>query len=302
MIEKTLAGIFFICILILLFLTLLFSVLTFVTIIHHWRVRCRSIINLLTCNSCVAQIFFVIASSSQIPSVIQQIYAGKASEPDRIVCKIYASLITIGTAIVSNSCLIQAISRFLITILFQYKFLSTFSMNWILIMTSWLESIIAAIILCFIPSAYQFEPETYTCTPTTKHFSTAFTLSVINILVTIVTVISLYGVILYQTTRPHLSQPRRLTTLRIRRNQKVFRNVFIFIIILTSGGIPYLICTITNSIREAPRSLYLVSIFFVTFAITMNSIALLITNNQVKQILLKKFIYRQRNRILPYSV
>lgn len=262
-----------------LFLTLVFSLTTFLIIVCYWRQTCRSIVNLLICNSCLAQLLCVISFLVQIPLLVRR-FSNDAFEPNQTLCKGGAAPVTISTSAVSSACLIQAISRFFITVLYQHRFLCTFASNWILIVGSWFYNIIIAILLYHVSWAYQYESETSTCTPTAKNFSSAFTLCMVSS-------------ILSRTTR---GRSPALPARGLRRNQTVFRNIFIYISIVSAGGIPYLICIIVNRLSQAPQWLYLLSLLFVALAIAANSIALLIMNHQVRKTLVQKFNRRQRFR------
>jgi hypothetical protein len=283
-----------------------------IIIVYHWRRQCRSIVNLLTCNSCVALLFYVITLCVQAPSIIQSIYFD-IHNTNSFFCKICACLATFGTAVLAYSYLVQAISRFFITILYKHKILLTFRTNWILIATSWIASGIIAGALFISPTAYQYEPESDFCTLTTNSFLTSFIASVIIQITTMNTMIILYGIILWHTTQHTRINPNSASTLRAKRNKKVFKNILIFVSILSVGGTPYFLCIIINRIDRAPWPLYSLAFLFISFTAAIESIALLITNDQVKTILLAKLTRRQTNapnnvirtranQIVPYHI
>ena len=309
--NKTFYKVLMFLFLILWFITILFALTVLIIIIRHWRTKCRSIVNLLTCNSCAALLFFVTTAIIQIPSYIQGVYFD-TPQPSPFVCKIYAGLATFGTTVLVYSFLVQAISRFFITILFKYKFLLTFRTNWIMIIISWITSGIIAGGFYISPLAYQYDPESYACTLTAKHFPTALTANIIMTTVTITTMIILYGIILYGTVRHTHIIPNNTSRLRAIRNKVVSQRIVIFLSIFATGGTPYFVCTLLARISQAPYLLYPITLLSISIACAINSIAILLTNDQVKEILLTKLTGRQanqlnniritkRNQIVPHS-
>jgi hypothetical protein len=155
---------------------------------------------LLTCNSCAALFFYAIANSIQIPFIIQSDLI-QSYNTSTIFCKIRAFLITYATIVKGYAYLVQAISRFFITVLYKRRFLLTFRSNWIMIITSWIVSG-----MFILPLAYQYEPESHLCNLTTRrNFLTSFLAIAIVFFVTTNTVIILYGIILCHTTRHNSS-------------------------------------------------------------------------------------------------
>ena len=121
-------------------ITIIFSLTMLIILRRYWHKQCRSTVNLLTCNCCVALIFFVITSSIQLLSLIEHL--SDDIPPNSILCQIYACLATFGAAIEVYSFLIQAISRFFMTILYKHKYLLTYRTSWMLIIMIILYGII----------------------------------------------------------------------------------------------------------------------------------------------------------------
>jgi hypothetical protein len=220
---------------------------------------------LLTCNSCAALFFYAIANSIQIPFIIQSDLI-QSYNTSTIFCKIRAFLITYATIVKGYAYLVQAISRFFITVLYKRRFLLTFRFNWIMIITSWIVNG-----MFISPLTYQYEPESHLCNLTTQNFLTSFLAIAIVFFVTTNTVIILYEIIFlaYYATQ--------------------------FINILVIGGTPYLLCVIFNVISTLPCPLYSISILFIACAAAVESIALLFTNAPLRKIFFNKQGWFQTN-------
>lgn len=292
------------------FINIIFSLIVIITIIYNWYPRCRSTANLLVCNSAATLLFYSIAMSIQIPFIIQD-DPFPSQTMDIIFCNIRAFLVTTATAVKGYSYLIQAISSFFITILHNQRFLLTFRMNWMMIIVSWITGGIISGGMFVSPLAYEYEPESHFCSLSTRSFPTSF-MTIAIFLITAIIIVILYGIILWRTMHFNHINPNSAGALQNKRNLKVFRKIFIFISILIIGGIPYLIAMIFNVIAEAPWPLYSISILFISFAAAVESIALLLTNKQVKQIFFEKLnccqnrtaavLVRRTNKVLPHII
>jgi hypothetical protein len=269
-----------------------FSSTVITIIIYYWRSECRSTANLLVCNSCAGLLFYAITLSIQIPFVFQNNTLNN-DEMNTRFCKIRSFIATYATLMKSYSYLVMAISCFFITILYKYRILLSFRIHWIVIITSWIFSGIITAGTFISPLANAYEPESGLCFLTTKHFATSFTVVILVFLMTLGIIIILYGIILRHITRHDQINANSESILRAKRNIKVFRKIFIFVIILSIGGTPYLLCTILHQTGQAPWPLYAVAHLFIAFSASAESIALLFTNKQVKKILFSKLCDRQ---------
>ena len=306
--HETVKIVFLISWLIILFCTLIILVIT----IRYWRSQCRSVLNLLMCNSSASLLFFAVTYFIQTPYFIQQVYFD-APEPSPLYCQITACLATFGTGVASYSCIVQAISRFFMTVLYERRVLLTFRTNWILIIIIWAASGIIAIGMFLSPSAYQYEPESYFCTLTTKNFTSSSMAVLFYVVFTVTILIILYGIIVHHTLRRTRINPHSASTLRARRNRKVFHKVIFSVSIHAISGIPYIICIIMNRINAAPWPLYSIAGLSLSIACAIHAIFLLMINEQVKKILYEKLLNRKvntnntltstkRNQITPYPV
>ncbi|CAF1280783.1 unnamed protein product [Rotaria sordida] len=278
-------------------ITIIFSLLTIIIIVHHCHSQRWSIVSLLTCNSCISLLVYTISFCTQFSSLIQNTSLNSENK-NKFSCKIVACLGTFGVTILSYSSMIQAISRFFIIILYKYQILLTFRIHWIMIIISWIVSGIIAGSLLISPAAYQYEDESRVCALTRKNFLISF-LSIIFIFIFPMIIITiLYGIIIWHIKQHNRIDVRSTNILRAKRNITVFKNIFIFTSILGIGGTPYLISTIVNRIVPIPWPLYSISFLFIACTSAVGSIAILLTYVQSKAIFCTKFRRRCRQGIV----
>ena len=195
-----------------------------------------------------------------------------------------------------NSYLIQAISRYMIIIHYRKKYLLSFQFNILLIILGWIASLVGPSLLLFHPTAYRFEPETYLCVLTSKVFTTSFTAVIVFFLFPSTTILLLYLSILFHTTWANINQ---LSRLRIKRNMKVYQNIFIHMIHISLGGMPYMLLVILNAFMDPPRFYYLVAFLSLSIGFSSESITMFFTNHDVKAIITTKLT---NNRVQHITV
>jgi hypothetical protein len=245
-------------------------------------------------NSCVTLLFYAITLCIQIPFVFNNnpVYS---NEMNTSFCKIRSFVATYATLTKTYSYLVMAISCFFITVLYKHKILLSFRANWIIIIMNWTITGVITVGTFLSPLAYAYEPESGLCFLTTKYFVTSFTVVTLVFLTSVGTMVILYGIIICHITRKNQINPNSQSTLRAKRNMKVFRRVFIFTGTLFIGGTPFFLCTILHRIGQAPWPLYAIVHLFIAFSAALDSIILLFTNREVKTILFAKLYCRQVN-------
>ena len=280
-------------------ITIVFSLTVLLMIIWYWRPKCRSIGNLLACNSSATLIFYAITVSIQIPFVVRS-EAYPASATDLKACKAFASLLFCASTVKAYSYLVQAISRFFITILPKHRYLHSFRTNCLLILTSWIASVMIAAGMLLSSDAYQYESESRLCIMTVKHFLTSFTSVVAVFLTSVCSIIILYGIVLYRTVQYSRTTFNSLRQLQFKRGMAVFRKILIFVSILLVSGTFYVLSVILNVVAHVPWPLFSVSILFISLGATAESIALFFTNPQLRRLLSDKFKIVLVTRFLTY--
>jgi hypothetical protein len=286
----TAIGVIFI---ILTVITFIFSSITILTIVINWKSQCRSITNLLACNSSAALVFYVIGISIQIPSFFQI----DQQQTNLIVCRIHAFIYVFACAVKALSYLVQAISRWFITVHYRHRFLLQFRTNMFIILISWTISFIASSCLLFSSKAYQYEPESRLCVLTSKVFLTSFITILIIFFIPACTIILLYGIILRHTVHIHRIHPNGLTNRANKRNRQVYRNTLMLLGILLISGTPYFLSVIINGITRGPWALFSIAVLFIAMAAAMESIAIFFTNHQVRKLFYNKICCRRTRKI-----
>ena len=272
--------------------TALFSLLTLTTILVCWNTQCRSTSNFLICNSCVATLFIDIAISMQIP----HLFRVNQQDEENIYgtyCRIRGFLFLFACTEKMYSYLIQAISRYFITVLYKRKSLLTYRTNGLLILASWIYSFVLTTGMLISPVAFQYEVESRLCVMTSKVFHTSFTAMVLAFVVPLNIIIVLYGNILWRTLRTDQIQPDTISKRNNKRNIKVFQNILILLTILIVGGSPFVFSIIINRIARSPWPLYAVSLLLITLSSAVESTVVFFTNKEVKEIILVKMRIHQ---------
>jgi hypothetical protein len=274
-------------------ITFIFSSITIITIVINWKSQCRSITNLLSCNSSATLFFYAIGISIQLPFYFQI----DQQQPNLGFCRISAFIYVFACAVKSLSYLVQAISRWFITIHYRHRNLLRFRTNIFIIITSWLVGLIAAVCLLFFPQAYQYESESRLCVLTSKVFLTSFIPAMTIFFIPASTIILLYGIIVRHTIRVYRTHPKGFMYMTNKRNIQVYRNILIIIGIVLISGTPYFMSVIINGITKGPWVLYSMAVVFIALAAAMESIAIFFTSNQVRKVFYKKVCCRQKRKI-----
>lgn len=280
-------DIFYVIVGILLILVIviaaIFSSLIVLILICNWHAKCRSTSNLLTINSCVAFLFLIFSLSIQVPYLFQT-NEQQSQDSYATYCRIRAFLFLFACVAKVSSYLIQAISRYFIIILHKHRYLRTYRANGMMIIISWMLSLILSSGLLISPISFQYERESRLCLLTSKVFHTSFTLMMIAFVVPAIVISSLYGIILCHATRPNSVQPNNVALRNNKRDVKVFQNILLLLAIVVTGGTPYLLLVVLNKITTAPWPLYSLSILFIALSSVVEAIAIFFTNNEVKAI------------------
>ena len=294
-------------------ITIVFSLLVIVIVLRYCRSQSWSIINLLLCNSSVCLLVYIAGFCVQVPLYFQSIFL-QSQNNNTVSCKIFACFGTFGITVLSYSSVVQAISRLFVIVFHKHRYLLTTRVNWIMIFISWTAS--GTIAGCFFisPLAYQYEVESRVCSITRKNFPTSFMASVVIFLFPLITISSIYSIIIRYIKQHSYINPQNGNILRAKRNIKVFKNILIYTSVLGVGGTPYFISTILNNIFPIPWPLYLISLLCMSCTAAISSVVLLFTNEQVKTIFFAKLYGRQvmlaqeptnkrmvkTNQIVPY--
>ncbi|CAF1300211.1 unnamed protein product [Adineta steineri] len=200
------------------------------------------------------------------------------------------------------SYLIQAISRYFITVLHKHRQLLTYRTNIIMIILNWTFPVIIACSFLISPIGFQYESESHFCTLTSKVFHTSFTLMAVAFVIPVNTIIMLYVLILRHTTHTNRVQPSTITKKNNKRNLKVYRNILMLLGIVLIGGTPYLLCILINKFSATPWPLYSMAVLFITLASIVESITIFVTNKDVKRIVYAKINIFQVEKTQTFTI
>ncbi|CAF1636775.1 unnamed protein product [Adineta ricciae] len=131
------------------------------------------------------------------------------------------------------------------------------------------------------------------CVLTTKVFYTSFPVITLVFVVPISIITTLYFVILRQSTGQIHTNFGQFATPRMKRTLKVFRNIMISVIVLATGGTPYFFCVVMNRFIEIPWQLYSIAFLFISLSATLNSLALLFINRQIRLLIYKNLHFQR---------
>lgn len=274
-------------------LTFVFSSATISIILLHWKHQCRSLNNLFACNSSAALFFYAIGITIQIPYIFQV----DEQRNTRIACKIHAFIYVYACAVKCFSYLVQAISRWFITVHYRHRILLEFRTNMIMIVASWIVSFIATALLFFFPAAYQYEPECRLCVLTSKVFLTSFIPTMIIFFVPACTITVIYGIILRHTLHVHRVYPAGFNRITSKRNVQVYRNILVLLSIVLACGTPYFLSVVLNRLSKGPWILYSIAVMFIGLAAAIESFTIFWTNHQVKKLFFKKIKFRGTRKV-----
>ena len=287
----------------IIILTTFFSSMILLILICNWRTKCRSVMNLLTINTCVAFLFIMFAYSIQTPYLFLN-NEQQTDTPYTLFCRIRAFLFLFACVAKVTTYLTQAISRFFLTVLYQYRTLQTYRTNVIMIVIVWLFSAILSACMFISPISFQYEPESRLCLLTSKVFNTSFTLMMIVFVIPVNIIIFLYAIILHRSRCANHVQPSNNTIRNNKRDVKVVQKILRLLVVVILGGTPLLLSVLINRITDTPWPFYLISILCIGLATAVEIVAIFFMSKEVKEIVYTKFGFVQRAKVqtLPFRL
>ena len=279
-------------------IALFFSLFVLILIISNWRSHCRSITNLLSCNTCVIVLVHVIAVSIHISALVQQDPQEFALQ-NPFFCKFRAYLYLASMTALVNSYLLQSISRYFIIIHYRRRDLINFRFNIQLILIGWSISMIGPATYLFIPNALQYEIETGLCVLTSKVFPSSFSVLIIFFMGPTITIALLYISIIHHIS---INKENHFFKCQAERNMKVFKLIFIHMINLTLCGLPFTGLVIFNRFIRPPMPLYRISISLLSLSVPLSMVTLFLTNNDVRRFIFsKKTVHPTTDYVLRFQ-
>ncbi|CAF3423718.1 unnamed protein product [Rotaria socialis] len=263
---------------------------------------CRTVANLLTCNtSIITGVYF-------ISNLILSIYGLHEDwAVNQLVCtfRAYSFLMVRGS--ICYAYLIQVISRLLFTVLSKYKYLVTYRVHWSFIALNWIIGILFSIEPFFFDGGFGFEKESRLCILTSKTISTFIYGIVIEFMVPLSISFVIYGIIfqgVHKSPRRIFVSTSETGTSQMpsaRREIKIIKNMIMLEGIFGAGGTLFLTLVLWHILLPSSspsEALYFLSINSMSLSIGLMMIAIFALNKQVKNIALG-YIRSDRQRIHP---
>ncbi|CAF1145109.1 unnamed protein product [Didymodactylos carnosus] len=253
-----------------------------VIIITYRHRHCRTIPNLLCCNSCLCGILYCTMMLINVlygflPNYYRQ-------EP--ISCQIRGIILGLACSSKAYSYLVQAINRYIYAVHYNKRYLLVNRSTYILLIIHWSVSIIFPLPnLFFNGIAYQIE--TRLCIITMKRFPTALYTVISFFFIPIVSITLLYAIILIHCrskARKTMASKRRTSFSTKSRDLKLFQNILILICILGVGGFPCFILLILDEVEKTYPSWYLIVVLFLSLSVSFEMAAIFFLNKRIKHI------------------
>ena len=258
----------------------------------------HNIPNLLKCNTLASMIVFMILVFISAIFGLREDWARYQT-----ACSFRAYCYTTVCMIICSSYSIQAISRLFYTVLYRYRFLQTWRVHWILIISSWLISFLAqAGPFVVDKNFYNLELESRFCVGTTqKPFISLFCI-LFAFVVPLGTILIIYAIIIYHVRqsglRVHAFAARstdptamnNIPSLSVKREMRLARNMMILLCLATCSGILFLLLLVWNLGRwsRPPEALYLLSINAMVLGVSFMMVFMFVMNKEVRNFLIDR--------------
>ena len=268
-----------------------------ITIIRIHR-PCHNIPNLLKCNSLVSMSAFMILVLIAAIFGLREDWACY-----QVACSFRAYCYSVVCTVICCSYSIQAISRLFYAVLYRYRFLQTWRVHWILIIGSWLFSIVTQSVPFFFDKAfYALEVESRLCSGTTNRPFTSMYSLLLAFIMPVGTIVAVYIVIIYRVRQSSLrvrafagnrATHTRLNTipsLHVKRELRLARNMMILLFLTTCSGSLYSVLLIWRLGQWSlpPKFLYLLSISSTVFGVSAMMVIIFFITKDVKQFLIDR--------------
>ena len=258
--------------------------------------------NLMVCNSCVAIIGYSLITLLTCVYGIRQDWLY-----NDIYCSFRAYLIDVFIVTICYSKSIHGISRLFNIVLYKHRYLTSWSIHWILILLQWIFSIIICIPIFFVQDGYQLEYQSRICLSTSKILISSIYMSTVSCFIPLILIITVHMIIFIhiqkssRRVRPLILniQNRLIKNLsgiqNTKREIKLMKELLIQTSILGLGGSLYLYLIISNAIEKQspPQFLYLSSANLIVVSISTVPILQILINKQLKQRFIEIFYHRQ---------
>lgn len=256
--------------------------------------QCRTITNLMMCNTALATMIY---------SFFQIFFAGYGIREDwfssQSACVFRAYCYTAVYVAVPASYAVQSISRLFFAVLYKYKYkyLLSWRMHSYLILINYLLSILGPIPIIFVKNGYVLEAESRLCLTTTKVFAASILSISIAYLFPLSIVTIVYSIIFYRARQSTCRVGAALASRtanggrnsyvpNLKREMTLMKNIVILVGILVIAGMPYLTLVLWHAIQTylPPEPFYLLALIIITSSFAIKMIVLFCMNKEIRNI------------------
>lgn len=240
----------------------IFSWITLLLVIFHRQ--CHTITNLLTCNTCVAVIFYSIVVTIGSVYGFREEWALNAPH-----CSLRAYCFNVAIAATCHSKSLHAISRLFSAVFYKYKVLLTWRTHFLMIIGNWLLCFLSCLVPFFVEHGFAYEEESRSCVVTSRMTLLAAYIALTSSIIPFNLITGVYGIILFhvhQSTRRIRAlqsnvPDRSISTNLARKNTrevKLMKQMVIQMSILLFGGPIFLFLIFWHAFQSktAPEFLY----------------------------------------------
>nr|ACC43931.1 7 transmembrane receptor (rhodopsin family) C [Philodina roseola] len=256
-------------------------------LVRRSKPRLHTVRHLLICNTSIASILYCISQSLNYVFLIFL-----RSDTSDMSCRIRGYISYLSMCAVIYSFLIQSVSRLFISLYSSsHKWLTTFRAHYVLILIQWIAVILIPL-PALVTTDIRYRP-TSMCFVALRFFAHVVYTYVAYYTIPALTICLIY---VYIFIRVKKASRRAQITIRStnssKRDLEVLRNIFIYLIIYLSGGIPSILFLLTTN-----RIIFLISMVTISLAVAIEKVMTLLMDRDMRQIMMG--LLRIRTRIGP---
>jgi hypothetical protein len=281
------------------------SVISITTILIVYKNRqFRTFNNVLTCNTCIAALFYSMVTIATSIYGFREDWALNAP-----LCSFRAFCYNVGVASICHSKSMHAISRLFFSVYYKHHCLLTWRCHHILIGLTWIISIIVCIPPFFVEGGYALEEESRSCVLSSKVYLLALYITVVSCIIPFNIIASVYIQILLHVRRSTrrvwaFHQNTNNDVRKSKREMKLMKQMIIQTSVLISGGPIFLFLVGWHAITDQPppESLYLLGFNLLTTVGALAPFVQFIMNKQLKEFLIQFLERSQRTTIIKRPI
>lgn len=219
------------------------------------------------------------------------------------ICALSGYITLVACAGVCYSYLVQALSRLFFTLLLKYKYLKTYTVHWCMVIFNWIIAFLVPLPSLLTENGIIYQNEARLCLMSTELFWISMYSMVAFFALPLNLSCMVYQMIWHHAKRStqRIGDTQRVfhtktVIINAKREAKLARNLIIMQAAFIFGGTPYFALIIWIKVAPhfpPPDSLHALSIHCISVSILMKILVYFSTNQQVKNVIFKRFKKRQ---------